>query len=161
MSFQNIARNVRCWWTTGELCPKAAPAGDLIAESAPPDAWFPDDFVPPATAPTYQGPDIVAKTADPYRTLVQNPVTVGILVLQLALANRSRKEMIVINTGLTTIFIGFGFNPTQTNYTLFLSPCTVANDGTGGSLIDEAWKGPVFALSSNPGGTLNFAEIPE
>lgn len=155
MSLTSIVQNVRCWWKTGELCPKAGDA-DLLIENA----WFPDDQIP-SSPQTYSGPDIVQKTQDQYRTLVQNPVTVGIVVLQLCLENRSRKELIIVNTGITTIYVGFGFTPTPTNFTIFLSPCTVANDGTGGSLISDAWKGAVFAISSAAGGIVNFAEIPE
>jgi hypothetical protein len=156
MSFWSAARRVvdevECWWKTGEVCPRETAGPN-------PNVWFPEDVAPGADQ-TYHGPDITAKTLDQYRTLVQNPVTVGIAVLQLALENRSRKELIIVNTGTTAIYIGFGFNPTPTNYTMFLQPCSVANDGTGGTIISDAWKGAVFCISSAAGGVLNFAEIP-
>jgi hypothetical protein len=155
----SLLKNIVCWWKTGELCadgvmPDAAPIESV-------DTWFPEDQVPGGgAAPSY--PNAPSQVySDQYRVLFPNPISVGTSVLQIALANRTRKEMILVNVGTATIYVGFGFNPTPTNYSIFLQPCSAANDGTGGIMIDEAWKGTVFVLAAGAsGGLVNFTEIP-
>lgn len=155
----SLLKNIVCWWKTGELCGSAGADGDAIGAGA--DPWFPEDQIAAGgAAPSYPNAPSQIYT-DQYRVLFQNPISVGTSVLQIALANRTRKEMILVNVGTATIYVGFGFNPTPTNYSIFLQPCSAANDGTGGILIDEAWKGTVFVLAAGAsGGLVNFTEIP-
>jgi hypothetical protein len=61
-------------------------------------------------------------------------------------ANANRKECIIVNTGTATVYLGLGQTPTATAYHIALSPCTVANDGTGGVYISDIWLGAINAI---------------
>ncbi len=75
-------------------------------------------------------------------------------------ANTSRIRLMVQNTGLTVIKLNFGsVAVTQTAYHVALSACTGADDGSGGSYIDEVWTGAVRAISSAGGGTCVITEL--
>jgi len=75
-------------------------------------------------------------------------------------ANSTRKRLIVQNTGTTIIKLSLGgTNPTATAYHVALQACAAADDGTGGSYIDESWTGVVRAISSAAGGTLVVTEL--
>lgn len=137
--------------------------GMRCAPCAPPSVWFPDDGVVELFS-TYPASEIDLKVLDQYRTLNANPVAVTNQPIQLALENRSRKEMLIVNVGVAAIVIAYGFSPTSSVYTMPLQACAVANDGTGGVIVDQAFKGQVWAvLAANQAGngSLLFTEIPE
>jgi hypothetical protein len=138
--------------------------------AAPPGIWFPDDdgesLESGGSDPdsTYPAHEVGSKVLDQYRTLNQNPVPITNSPIQLALENRSRKEMIIVNVGVLSILIAFGFSPTSTVFTMPLQACAIANDGTGGIIVDQAYKGSVWAVLSGGqagSGSLLFTEIPE
>lgn len=90
----------------------------------------------------------------------QNPVPIDTEIVQLALPNSSRKRMIIVNTGSTTIYIGYNSGVNASSY-VYALPAVISspNDGTGGLAIDEMWQGSVFAVSSSSGGSVNFTEL--
>jgi hypothetical protein len=74
-------------------------------------------------------------------------------------ANANRLECTIVNTGIVPIFIGLGKVPTATAYHIALSPCSVANDGTGGVYVSDIWKGAVNAIVASTSGTVCVAEL--
>lgn len=92
--------------------------------------------------------------------LFQNPVPVALSAFMIARENSSRREIMLVNVGIVAIYIGYGFPPTSTNYSVALVACSSPNDGTGGIWINDSWKGPVFVLAGGAsGGAVNFTEI--
>lgn len=98
---------------------------------------------------------------DAYHPLNQNPVVLGAGALQLAQENRRRSSMFIVNVGITGVLVSFGFIATSTVYTLPLAACASANDGSGGVIVDEVWKGTVWAIpaSGATSGTVLFTEL--
>jgi len=88
-----------------------------------------------------------------------NPQTIGVSSSAVVNANASRKEVTIVNTGTTYIYLGLGQTPTTTAYHIALAKCTAANDGTGGTWTSDMWKGAVNAISSGAGGTVNLTEL--
>lgn len=77
-----------------------------------------------------------------------------------AVANTSRCRIMVQNTGTTILRLALGPTaPTGTAYHIALPPCTVANDGLGGTWIDDMWQGQVQAISSAAGGLCVVTEL--
>jgi hypothetical protein len=126
--------------------------------------WFPDD-VNQAQLSSYPCDEFSGDKpyTDQYRVLNQNPVTVTANPIQLALENRRRASLFIVNVSTSSILIGFGFAPTTTVYTLPLQACGSVNDGTGGIIIDEIWRGTVWAIlaAGAPNGALLFTELPD
>ena len=86
--------------------------------------------------------------------------TIGTTAVTLLAANPLRRGLIIANTGLTVIKLVLGLGtPTQTVYHLPLKACAVADDGSGGTYIDDAWTGAVQVISSGVGGTVVTTEI--
>jgi hypothetical protein len=95
-------------------------------------------------------------------SVVTTPVdqTVGVAVVTPFSANEARKRFHLINRGTTIIYVAYGQNnPSSTTYHFSLKPCTVAEDGTGGVLIDNQWTGEVRVVSSAAGGKIALAEF--
>ena len=88
-----------------------------------------------------------------------NPQTIGTSASAVVNLNAARKEVTIINTGTTYIYLGLGQTPTNTAYHIALAKCTAANDGTGGTWTSDMWKGSVLAISSAAGGTVNLTEL--
>jgi hypothetical protein len=88
-----------------------------------------------------------------------NPVSVGTSSVAILNSNSSRKEVIVVNTGTTVIYLGFGQTPSTTAYHVALAKCTSANDGSGGSWTSDMWKGAINAIGSAGGGTVCVTEL--
>ena len=75
-------------------------------------------------------------------------------------ANNARKEFRITNTGTTNVvYLGLGQAPSATAYHVALTPCTVANDGTGGSYTSDLWKGAVDALTATSTSTIVVTEL--
>jgi hypothetical protein len=90
----------------------------------------------------------------------QTQTTVGTTSGVVLVANEYRKRLIIQNTGIYPVYLGLGAAPTTTNYHLALAGCSnSAGDGSGGVYLDEMWKGPVFAISSTAGATVNPTEL--
>lgn len=70
---------------------------------------------------------------------------------QILAANSSRKEVIVVNTGTTVIYLGLGQTPSSSAYHISLAPCSSANDGTGGVYISDIWLGAINAITASSG----------
>jgi hypothetical protein len=74
--------------------------------------------------------------------------------------NRARRGLVIQNTGTTIIYLVIGSaTPTSSAYHFALGACASANDGKGGVYNDDAWIGPIQAISSAPGGTCCICEI--
>lgn len=74
--------------------------------------------------------------------------------------NGRRKGLVIVNTGTTIIKLNFSTTlPTQTVYHVALGACTAADDGRGGAWTDDAYVGPVSAVSSGAGGTFVITEF--
>ncbi len=87
-------------------------------------------------------------------------VTVGTTAVPLLGTNLARRRLMLQNTGTTTLYLTFGLSaPTATVYHHALAGCGAANDGTGGTLWDETWTGPVQAIGSGGGGTVVVSEL--
>lgn len=66
--------------------------------------------------------------------------------------NANRKECMVVNTGITVVYIALGQTPTTSAYHVALSACTsAANDGTGGTYVSDLWKGAINAICAVSG----------
>lgn len=76
---------------------------------------------------------------------------VGTSSASILAANASRKECMVVNTGVNAIYLGLGQTPTATAYHVALSPCLTANDGTGGTYISDLWTGAINAIGAAAG----------
>lgn len=75
-------------------------------------------------------------------------------------ANAKRKGLLIQNTGTTIIYLVLGVTVvTVSAYHVALKGGTVADDGTGATYTDDAWVGPVRALSSGAGGTCVILEM--
>jgi hypothetical protein len=93
--------------------------------------------------------------------ILPNPITINSdTSQQVCQSNPSRKELILVNTSVTDVIkIGLGFQPTQTNYTLALTPCiNTDDDGTGGIWISDMWQGSIYAIAASDGCKVNFTE---
>jgi hypothetical protein len=78
--------------------------------------------------------------------------------LQLLDVNRDRKEVIIQNVGVTTVYLGLGFVPSITSYSIALLPCATAHDGTGGLYVSDAWVGAIYAIGALAGGQIAITE---
>lgn len=89
------------------------------------------------------------------------PDTLGRTTLQILAANPNRKQLIIANFGTTVIAVKYltGPNAAQGDWTFLLQASGVAGDGTGGLLIDEMWKGPVWVQSASGTGQVNLTEL--
>lgn len=92
-------------------------------------------------------------------TLGSSSQTIDVTYSVVLSSNDKRKRAIVQNTGTTIIYIGLGTIPTTNNYTIALAACTLANDGTGGVLIEEMWQGAINAISSAVSGAIEVTEL--
>lgn len=89
-------------------------------------------------------------------------ITQGATGARILEANARRRGLLIQNTGTTVIKLVFGnTNPTATAYHVALAPASGADDGTGGLYTDDAWQGPIRAISSGAGGTLVITEFLE
>jgi hypothetical protein len=91
---------------------------------------------------------------------INNPITVGTVALQIMLANPNRTSFTVTNVGTTTIYVGYGRVPSINSFEQALQACTVANNGSGGVLIDEEFLGTIFVISNAIGGAVALIEEP-
>lgn len=74
-------------------------------------------------------------------------------------ANTARRECIITNQDVVTVYIGLGQTPTALAYHIVLKPCTVLNDGTGGSFVSDVWKGAINAIVSSTTGHVSVVEL--
>lgn len=80
----------------------------------------------------------------------QNPLTVGIKTLLLCQLNLTRKEIIIVNSGTTGIYISLGFSGDLSTFSVFLSP--------KGHWVSDIWKGAIYAVSDSPSGAVCVTE---
>ena len=86
--------------------------------------------------------------------------TIGTTAGQIFADRPSRRGLCIQNTGATVIKVNLGLStPTQTVYHIALKACASANDGSGGVYLDDAWTGPVQAISDAAGGTFVAFEV--
>jgi hypothetical protein len=88
---------------------------------------------------------------------------VGTSSVAILATNATRKKFMIVNTGLTTLYLGFAQTPTISAYHVALASCAnSANDGSGGAYgVDggDIWGGAVNAISSAAGGTVCVTEF--
>lgn len=84
---------------------------------------------------------------------------VGTSSVNLLSANAARREVIVVNTGTTVLYLGLGQTPTNTAYHVALKACGSANDGTGGVYISDLFSGQINAIGSAVSGTVVVCEL--
>jgi len=98
-------------------------------------------------------PDIAATPAPSVQT-------VGTTSGSILAANAARKQILIVNCGTTTIYLGFGQTPTAASYHWALAGCSgSAHDGTGEKLISDVIVQQVNAISSLAGGLVNITEL--
>lgn len=73
-------------------------------------------------------------------------------------ANSDRKEIIIQNVSAVVVYIGLGFQPTATSYSVALQQCGATHDGTGGVYVSDNWKGAVYAIGAIAGGLVAITE---
>ncbi len=84
----------------------------------------------------------------------------GTTAVQVLAANANRKQLIILNTGTTTIKLLLGAGtPTQTSYHVALRGAGAADDGSGGSYVSDVWTGAVQAISSGASGAMVITEL--
>lgn len=75
-------------------------------------------------------------------------------------ANSKRRGLIIQNTSTKILKFNLGASvPTQTVYQVCLKACDAADDGTGGTYIDDFWQGDVTAIFNAADGTFVITEI--
>lgn len=74
-------------------------------------------------------------------------------------ANTARREAIIVNTGVVTVYIGLGQTPSGTAYHVVLRPCAVAHDGSGGSFVTDTWKGQINAITASTSSNVSVTEL--
>lgn len=91
---------------------------------------------------------------------VSNP-TLGLPYVQLLALNKKRKQWILYNTGTTTIVLKYTAPPNSTtgDWTHILQASGIAQDGSGGAIIDEMWKGAIYAQSTSGAGQVILTEL--
>lgn len=97
--------------------------------------------VPAGGVPTYTAPATAATT-----TGIVSPASGGAV-----LAPNARRDFWIQNCGTNPLFVflGAGAN-TTTNVSYILKGCAVANDGSGGFVTDDEWKGAVSVAGTSP-----------
>jgi hypothetical protein len=78
---------------------------------------------------------------------------------QILASNVNRKECTIVNTGTVVVYLALGQTPTNSAYHIALSPCTTANDGTGGVYISDIWVGAINAITASTSGTVCVTEL--
>jgi len=95
--------------------------------------------------------------------LIQNPIPVdaGQTNYKVADSEPRRKEIQIVNTGITAIYLKQGSAPVASkgDYHQILNACGTPNDGTGGFYISDIWQGTIYLDSSANGGTVVLAEL--
>jgi hypothetical protein len=127
--------------------------------AAPVPVWFPDDDLDGSYSTYADEIDVDAKSKGISPPLFPNPVAVGLVAFMVARENLARKEFIMVNVSTTVVWIGLGFPPTATNYSIPLNACSSANDGTGGIAVNDSWTGPIYVLAASSAGSVNFTEV--
>lgn len=92
---------------------------------------------------------------------IPNASAAGTGNTQVCQKNANRKEIILVNVGTVTIFISLGQPATSQNYSFALSPCAIANDGTGGLWISDIWQGEIHAITANGAGSAGLLNVTE
>jgi hypothetical protein len=142
----SAAQKIEVYDGTNTATVKPASTAALATDTALVVAVSPNNAVT-VTTPTSSTASSPASTA------------VGASSVSILASNTARKEAIVVNTGTTILYLGLGQTPSVTAYHVALAPCTIANDGTGGSYISDLWKGAINAIGSAAGGSACVTEL--
>jgi len=114
---------------------------------------------PASTAALATDPALVVTTNSSTAASVPAQTAVGVSSVAILSANTARREAIVVNTGTTIIYLGLGRTPTTSAYHAALSPCSSANDGTGGTFTTDIFAGAINAIGSAASGTVCVTEL--
>lgn len=92
---------------------------------------------------------------------VSNPSSSGSPYIQLLPLNKKRKQWILYNTGITTVVLKYSTPPNANSgdWTHILQASGLLQDGSGGLIIDEMWKGAIYAQSTTGAGQVILTEL--
>ena len=65
-------------------------------------------------------------------------------------ANASRKELFIMNTGMSALYVSLGSSASITNYAVVLGGGVKNDDGVGGSYDSKIWTGSVYVSGASP-----------
>src|SRR5690242_13857613 len=98
---------------------------------------------------------------EPFHSTAPSRQSVANTAGQIAGANASRAELIIVNVGTVPVLLALGQTPTASAYHVALTPCTTADDGTGGSFVCDYWTGAVQAIVASGTGAVCVTELTE
>jgi hypothetical protein len=74
-------------------------------------------------------------------------------------SNVARREVMITNTDVVAVYLGFGQVPTATAYHVVLAPCAVAHDGSGGVFVSDVFTGAINAIVASTTGHVSVVEL--
>jgi hypothetical protein len=87
-----------------------------------------------------------------------NPVSAPVAGAQVLDANPDRVEVAVQNIGTSAVYIGKGFLPTATQYSIALNAGASLHDGNGGYWSSLTWKGALYIAGATAGAIVALSE---
>jgi hypothetical protein len=144
--------------TNNNAAPAATNIGALIAvANAAPPSWTEGDQV-------LESVDLSGhqRVVGPVSTTASSPAQTSVTSTSSSIlaSNSLRLECTIVNTGTVQVYLGLnGKTPTATAYHIALSPCTTANDGTGGTYTTDIMKGQINAIVASTSGTVCVTEL--
>lgn len=156
-------------WNSSQLAPATSSGGLLVALSNPSTAatvfqgtspWitsFTSGVLSSAGATQISGFVVSIKTTTATAAAQTAVATSGTALMA---ANASRHRLMVQNSGIIPVRLALSTSlPTATAYHVSLNSASAADNGTGGTYIDEMWRGGVSAITSAAGGTVVLMEL--
>ena len=113
-------------------------------------------------SPAETGLNVYVLNEGPTSTTANSPASSSVTSTSsdILAANSYRLEVTITNTGTVVVYLGVnGKVPTATAYHYALSPCTTANDGTGGTYTSDIVKGQINAIVASASGTVCVTEL--
>jgi hypothetical protein len=114
---------------------------------------------PASTAALSSDPALVVTTNGSTTSNIPVNQTVGTVSVVVLAANPARRELIIVNTGVTVIYLGLGQTPTVNAFHIPLNAGSSVNDGTGGNFVSDTWKGSVSAIGPVSNGSIVVTEL--
>ncbi len=73
--------------------------------------------------------------------------------------NDYRKSFTITNMAVSKLYVKLGLSCTSSSFHFVLPPCGAEDDGTGGSLSVDGYKGPVTVTGTGAGGRYTVVEF--
>lgn len=83
---------------------------------------------------------------------------IGTTAVSIVSQSEKRIEVLIQNTGPTTITLGFNVNPISGGVGVILGPASGLGSGDGGIFSTETFSGNIIAISNILGGQLNIVD---